>query len=369
MSKQTTETIPTLATATVNTKAFAAELEWVNRFTESKRTIPILSTVLLSKVADTLTLTATDLQVGGITQVPCGLGDDFKVCVPVRGLLKYLAEVEEPEVSLSVPAGRLVFTMAHGSDGVVEIHGMNADMFPELPKPVLEGVLSGLRLAVPRAIVAVSEEESRFTLNGALLDVREGARIIATDGHRLSLSAIESKDIADCRKLVPLGCLKELAALGEDAYHFGYDENHLFFLSQCSMRRIVSRVLTGNFPDHERVMPSSFASACKIDQAAMAKAQKRVMLFADDRSRAYTYELDHGAMQVSAQMVEDGGAKSRVPASWQGEPFKIGFNGRYVQQFLDLCPPGDLDFKFNAPDKAGEFSTPGWRYLIMPMRI
>ena len=270
--------------AVVDTRIFAAELAWVQRFLETKSTIPILTTVMLVKSGPVLTLTATDLEIAGETQVDCSAdSQDFTVCIPARKLLRYLAEVEDDSLSLSVN-DKLILTVAHGSDGVVEIHGMSREHFPDLPKPKYEGVLSGLRAVIPRVMVAVSQEESRFTLNAALLDIRKesgGARLVSTDGHRLSLCEISSIDVADCRKLIPLSALKELAAMGEN---------------------------------------------------------------------------------------EEAGAKSRIPVTWGGSTFEIGLNGNYVQDFLRLCPE-TFDFKFTAPDKAMEWTVPGWGYVLTPLRV
>jgi DNA polymerase-3 subunit beta len=370
MSKQqTTSDTPAQVATTVDKAAFAAELEWIARFIERKSTIPILMNALLVKAGSTLTLTATDLEIAGTTHIDASeLGADFRVTVPVRKLLKYLPEVAEDFVHLSVSENNIL-TLTHGSDSIVEIHGMSAEAYPELPKPVLEGTLSGLRLAVPRAIVAVSAEESRFTLNGAMLEVRDGARIVATDGHRLSLSDVVSTDIKPCRKLVPIGALRELAALSEDSFHFGYDENHLFFMSHLSVRRITARHLTGKFPDYERVLPKDFKFSATVESSALTKAVKRVIIFADERSRACSFELRDDLLEVEARMVEDGGAKARIKSDWYGEPFRIGLNGKYALDFLGLCPPGDFAFKTNAPEQACEFDTPGWRYVLMPMRI
>lgn len=356
-------------TIRVSTAAFTRELEWVSRFIEKKTTIPILANVALQSANGIVTMTGTDLEIGGTTQVDCSSEGLFGISVPSRRLLKYLALVEEPELQLSVDGFKL--TIRHGVDSEVILDGMSLESFPQLPATKYEGVLSGLRLAVPRALIAVSVEESRFALNGALIDINtEGSRMVATDGHRLSLCDLAATDLTPQRVMIPRAAMAELIATGEDAFHFGTDENHVFFLSQSSMRRIMARKLTGKFPYYERVIPKEMPNHCQMSSTALWKAVERVILFADERSQACTFGITTGVMEVSSDVIEVCEATNRIPATWVGKPFLVGLNGRYVQQFLKAIPPnGDFEFSFDQPWMACKCSVPGWVYLLMPLRI
>jgi DNA polymerase III subunit beta len=273
---------------TVNTKAFTRELEWCARFIERKTTIPILSNVLLRKSGELLYLTGTDLEIGAQTSIEAD-GPDFELTVPVHLLLKYLKKVDDLALLL-VPNIRLRPTkegphiatcegqgtegcceapevvsaglrIQHGDEfATVEIEGMPAESYPCLPSRPLGSIeIGGLEAAIPRACIAICAEESRFTLNGALLDIQgETAQFIATDGHRLSVADAKVFDVEwrlrnaaePFRALIPKHALTELVRLGDSAF-LCRDKDHIFFT--VGERTITSRILTGNFPDWERV--------------------------------------------------------------------------------------------------------------------
>lgn len=357
---------------------------------DGKANIPILNCVLFDVNANRLTLTGTDLEIGGVTGVD-GSGDEsqWSGAAPVKKLIQYLQKVDEDTVTLSTAENHWL-TVKHGTS-TTRVAGMSKDSYPELPAPPEPvAVLTRLPLAIERTAFAISCEETRFTLNGALLEVdAAGARLVATDGHRLSLAPLQAKTAAEkifC--LIPKKALLEAGRL-DDGPTFAADKDHAFF--SWGTRRIIARKLTGNFPDYHRVMPESMDCHANISVKTTLKTLDRVALYADERSHAVRFSVADGKLKIYASSVETGEAEGLVPIhSGEGVegPFEIGFNASYVSDFLRtttaqtvaLCyaadepdvekEDGTVQHGKKGGSKAAVFTTAdGWSYVIMPLRI
>jgi DNA polymerase-3 subunit beta len=352
---------------TVNTKAFLKELEWTARFTDAKTSIPVISAVQITTENGVIRFAATDLEVSGLAEVPAETGENFQVVASVKQLIKYLKKVEEPEVKLSAKEKQL--TISHGTDAEVSIDGLDTESFPVLPTvDENEGTISGLATALPRILMSISGEESRFTLNGALLDVRDGqAVIVSTDGHRLSVAEVSST-LPDGKLLIPKRALSEVERIATDeAYSTGF--NHDFVRVTIGTRTIISRKMSGNFPDYERVMPrESDRQSVELAIKPLQKVLDRVALFADERSRATRWEIEHAALTVSASVSERGKAKQSLPLPTNGISWNAGFNAEYITQGLKHMGETCQLFVKDS-NSAALFSTDAFKYVVMPMRI
>ena len=332
----------------VDAKSLTRELEWCARFIGRKTAIPILQNVLLRKRDDLLTLIGMDLEVAGNTSIEVDGGRDFEITVPIAQLLKYLKKVEEPEITL-LPKRRRVqahplgkgeegplepeIEVIHGicvehADASLSIEGLPSESYPELPKaPAVQFEIGGLEKAIPRARVSISKEESRFTLNGALLDVcPQSARFISTDGHRLAIVDAELIDPAEkMRALIPKTALVELVRLG-DCAGVSADKDHVFFTR--GDRTILARKLTGSFPDWERVVPKSFKYQVEVQSEPLRRVIDRVALFADERSRAVHVSIN-SSFELSAKTNENS-VSGRVPFAGPkfAYPYESGFSAR-----------------------------------------
>jgi DNA polymerase-3 subunit beta len=383
---------------TVQVSALRSELEWASRFVEKKATIPVLTAVLLRQQDNRLFLTATDLEIGGLTSLPAS-GDDFAYAIPPRDLLAYLKRVEEPEVILEPviqPGQPLVGPHVEGCDGVsgtpgccepvtdltlsltirhgdnsVDINGYESTQFPQLPAAPTDMIsLSGLEKAVPAALISISKEVSRFTLNGALLYIdKTQTSLISTDGHRLSLVDIHS----DARPSKPLTALIRARGLSEaerlgDSVSFGADADHVYFVQ--GTRTVVSRKLTGNFPDWQRVIPKDYPYTVGVQVEALKKAADRLKLFADDRSHAIAFSVGD-KMELRAEDTGRGKAAAAIPIIAPGAfayPFGSGLNASYLLDFLRQSGADYVSLAFRKPSEAFCLDAPGWKYVLMPMR-
>ena len=252
-----------------------------------------------------------------------------------------------------------------------------------MPEAVAEVPIKLLASMIARTSFAISTEESRFTLNGALFLMRpEGLTMVATDGHRLAFVHAplpEGTSVTQqFRALIPRKALAELVKLAEDAGPegkavFSDDENHLFF--HVGHRLLMTRKLTGNFPDFERVLPKDHSLTATLQKDEIKSAIERVAQFADERSRAIRVQFTNGEVRIFSSSAETGESEESVSSQYQGPDLEIGFNAQYLLDFLRAIPQDQVSFELKDQKSAGEMRPAGegitdqYRYVVMPMRI
>jgi DNA polymerase-3 subunit beta len=304
--------------------------------------------------------------------------------VPARKLLDYVRLLQEGDVNMKFLENHWASITAGRSR--TRIAGMSRESFPELPQmpeTIAEVPIKTLSSMIARTAFAISLEESRFTLNGALLLMRpEGLTMVATDGHRLAYvqAAPAESGTTDkaFRALIPRKAMGELVKLGDDAGEgakaiIAGDDNHLFF--QVGHRLLITRKLTGNFPDYERVLPKDHQYMARLEKGDIRSAIERVAQFADERSRAIRVQFTSGEVKVFSSSVETGESEESLPSEYTGPDIEIGFNAQYLLDFLRAIPQDHVAFELKDQKSAGEMRPAGegivdqYRYVVMPMRI
>ena len=275
---------------TVSKSDLVKELNLSQGVVEKKTTIPILSNVLVETSEDRIILTATDLELGIRCSCPAKVQRPGAGTIPARRLLDYVRLLPDADVSVKLADNQWASLLCGRSR--TRIAGMSRESFPELPEmpeKVADLPVKALVSMISKTIFAISTEESRFTLNGALLLVKnKGLTMVATDGHRLSMVEYEIPfpDIAGSyRALLPRKAMGEILKLASEAapdsvIAFAGDDNHLFF--QLGGRLLLCRKLTGNFPDFERVLPKEHPHSVTLVRDELKGAIERVSQFADD---------------------------------------------------------------------------------------
>ena len=369
---------------TVGKNDLVRELSLSQGVVEKKTTIPILSNVLLEAAGDRVTLTATDLELGIRCSCPARVKKEGSGTIPARKLLDYIRLLPEGDINMKFMENHWANITSGRSR--TRIAGMSRESFPELPEvpePIAEIPVKTLSSMISRTAFAISLEESRFTLNGALLLMKpDGLTMVATDGHRLAYVNAPGTEngLGDktFRALVPKKAMAELVKLADDGDEnvkavFSGDDNHLFF--QVGHRLLITRKLTGNFPDYERVLPKEHTLVAKLQKDEIRSAIERVAQFADERSRAIRVQFTNGEVRVFSSSVETGESEESVPSEYQGPDLEIGFNAQYLLEFLRAIPQDQVAFELKDQKSAGELRPGGegladqYRYVVMPMRI
>ncbi len=351
---------------------------------ERKTTIPILSHFLFEAAGETLSITATDLDLGLRTSCAAKVKKEGACTIPARKLYDYVKLLPDGDISIKLLENHWVNIRSGRSN--TKMVGMARSNFPNLPVFPTAGVIKVpaqvLRTMISKTIFAISNEESRYTLNGALMVLKpESITMVATDGHRLAHieKAHESfPGVSDLRTLVPKKAMAELNTLlntTEDEFvEFAKDESTLFF--RIGNRILTSRQLTGQFPNFEAVLPRDNNKVVTVRCDDIFSAIQRVAQFADERSGAIKLRLDKGGITVSSSSAETGESEDQIETTYQADPLVIGFNSQYLLDFLKAANVGDVRLEFKDAQSAGQMRPEAngdadfkYRYVVMPMRI
>jgi DNA polymerase III subunit beta len=359
------------------------ELGFVQGVVEKKNTIPVLSNILLESVGEnSIRITGTDLDV----TIRCDMDADEittpgSMCVQARKLFEIARLLPDAPVSfkkeendwVTVKCDRARFKMV----------GVARDAFPEVPSfksAPTKFSASVLKTFIDRTIFAITQEESRYTLSGAKFVLDEnGAKMVTTDGHRLAY--VEKKDVIKdgtaqaIDTLIPRKTLAELTKLTagfDEDISLGMDENHIYF--QIGARLLISRMLYGQFPNYEMVMPKNNDKSVEFNSSLLNLAIRRVALMSDERSHAIRFHLEPNQLVISSQNAEEGEANETLQTEYSGEETDIGFNAQYLQEFLNVIGDAKVAFDFKdgnsqAELKPSENGDYDYKYIVMPMRI
>jgi DNA polymerase-3 subunit beta len=366
---------------TVKKTDLVKELSLGQGVVEKKTTIPVLSNVLLEAKDGQLALTVTDLEIGICSSCPAVVKKPGATTIPARTLLDYVRLLPDAEIALKVAENHSANLTCGRSRS--RIAGMSRENFPEIakmPAQLTKIPVSLLSNVITKTIIAVASEESRYTLTGALMLVKEESLVmVTTDGHRLAfIDAAHHFDgiSGQIKGLIPKKAMAEilkLASEGADSeVDFATDENHLFF--QVGKRLLVTRKLTGQFPDYERVLPAQKGNSVVLNREEAMAAVRRVAQFADDRSHAIRLELTPDELKLAASGSDAGEGEESVPIEYHGEKVKVGFNSQYLLDFLGVAGTETVELSFKDEESAGQMQLPGvpgydYRYVVMPMRI
>ena len=360
------------------------ELTATQGVVERKTTIPILSNFLFEATGDRLSITATDLDLSLRTSCPSKVKKEGSCTIPARKLYDYVKLLADGEISIKLLENHWVQIRSGRSN--TKMVGMARANFPALPLFPAESALQlpaqVLRQLIARTIFSISNEESRYTLNGALLVLKpESLTMVATDGHRLAHIEHGGTKLpvsGELKVLVPKKAMAELSTLlnSSDAQtvEFAKDESTLFF--RIGGRLLTSRQLTGQFPNYEAVLPRENNKFVSVHCDELSAAIQRVAQFADERSNAIRMRVEKNELKVSSSNTETGESEDSIETAYTGDPMVIGFNSQYLLEFLKVVGSGDVRFEFKDAQTAGQLrpdeaadSEYRYRYIVMPMRI
>jgi DNA polymerase-3 subunit beta len=234
---------------------------------------------------------------------------------------------------------------------------------------------------VAKTQFAITGEDTRFFLNGALFVLRsDSMSLVATDGHRLALVTAkrdpkDSKDSEEIRAILPKKTLNELARLlaeGDAEISYERGENHLFF--DVGGRILISRMIDGQFPAYERVIPKGNDKHIEFERDRLTNAVKRVALLSNERSRAVKFLIDKGKVDVTSSSPDIGEAKETLPVDYSGSAMQICFNAQYVLDFLSVVTTDVVALDLKDEVSQAVMTPVGaegyeYTYVIMPMRV
>ncbi|HKB97794.1 MAG TPA: DNA polymerase III subunit beta [Terriglobales bacterium] len=367
---------------TVSKSELLRELTATQGVVERKTTIPILSNYLFEAAGDKLSLTATDLDLSLRTSCSAKVKKEGACTIPARKLYDYVKLLPDADITIRLLENHWVSIRCGRSN--TKMVGMAKSNFPGLPVFPSVGLIkipaAVLRSMISKTGFAIASEESRYTLNGALMVLKpESITMVATDGHRLAHVERTGEKFegvsGEMKTLIPKKAMDELKSLLDsdvETIDFAKDESTLFF--RVGPRLLTSRQLTGQFPNYEAVLPKDVSKSITLQGEELGAAIARVAQFADERSRAVRLRLEKGELKLSASSTETGESEDSIEIAYDGEPMAIGFNAQYLIDFIKATGSCEVKLELKDAQSAGQLRPAEgedykYRYIVMPMRI
>ncbi len=372
---------------TIPQPQFLKSLQAVEHAVNDRSTLPILGNVLVETKEQELCLTATDLDVGIQCRFPLVPPvEPGAVALPARKLTTIIRELASETVTLESKKNHTATVNCGNSS--FRIPGLPAEDFPVLPTVDSEARVlvpqAGLKQLVTLTAYAMSMEETRFILNGALLTVQKSELVmVATDGRRLAMAMTPLAEPGKhpMQVVVPSKTVRELGRLltndeGEDVVvaplkgtsqrGAGEADQAMFRFGPITM---LTRVIEGQFPQYEKVIPPAVKTGMTCDRAGLMNAIRRASLMTTATSQAVVFELSEGKLVISKESPELGSAREELPVRYVGEPTAIAFNPEFWLDVLKVLPVDEVVIEIAGPDRPAVIRQPRFLYLVLPMKL
>ena len=348
---------------------------------ERKTTMPILANVLLNATKTELQVTAFDLEIGIVSEHPAEVLRPGAITLSA----KYLFDIVQnlPEATMSLKKLPNNFVEIQSGSAHFKLVGMGPEEYPNLPKPenVAEMVaVNGniLLEMIRKTSFAISNDETRYILNGVFFEPREKGivRMVATDGHRLSLidRTLEGDFKLKAGVIIPRKGLFELKRLLDEAPDA---ECHLGFASNSALFRkpgltMVMRLIEGQFPEYQRVIPKLGERMITLPRARFMESLKRAAVLSADKTHAVKLTFSEDMLRIASQNPDLGEAKDDLEGQYKGKEMTVGFNARYLMDILSVVDSDQIGFEVGDEHSPGVLhppDDPSYLAVVMPMRV
>ncbi|MBE9077075.1 DNA polymerase III subunit beta [Romeria aff. gracilis LEGE 07310] len=366
-----------------------AHLSLVSRAVSSRPSKPVLGNVLIEAEPSLqqVTLIGFDETLGIQTAFPAEVERGGKLTVPAKLLGDIVSRLPNETIEVSESESEPVVTL-DCSSGQYRVRGIEADDYPNLPlveageaaSLSAEALLEGLR----GSLFATSGDETKQVLTGVHLATNtDSLEFAATDGHRLAVVQTVDADSRaasnrlDMRVTIPAKALRELERMLQmyqetEPVTLRFDDTQVVF--ELGQQRITTRLLEGQYPDYQRLIPHQFTRQLTLDRKQLLSSLERIAVMADQRNNIVKLTLISGdqSLALSVEAQEVGSGRERLPAQVTGEDLEIAFNVRYLLDGLKALPSTEVQLQCNtatSPSILTPLSGSKMTYLVMPVQI
>lgn len=352
----------------------------VQNIITSKSVLPILSNILIETTKNKIKLTSTDLDIGISVLIDANTEEQGAITLPAKRLSDIIRELPEGEIGIIVKKNNVVYIKLENCE--FKLIGLPKEEFPKLPefkdREVIEIEQVVLKEMLQLTSFAISHEETRYVLNGLLLDLKKHPhkekfvlKLVATDGRRLALmeKELETKVTKEVKIIIPQKAINELLRnLKDDGkILIIITTNQVFF--EVDSIVIISRLIEGEFPDYTRVIPAAVETKIKIDRQQFLQAVRRASLLTTPDSLAVRLELVSNKLMITKSTPDVGESREEVGVEYKGKDLVVGFNPIYLIDVLRSLPGAFVELELTEPEKPGVIRTEDYIYLIQPMRL
>lgn len=351
-------------------------LQHLQAIITTKNTLPILGNVLVETNDSGISLSVTDLQVSLTSQVEAEVKRHGGTTLPARRLFSICRELPPGEIHLEADA-KDACSIKSGQS-YFKILGLPKADFPPLP------VLNNAKTITLEQIVikdllrktsyAISTDETRYVLNGVLISIREKTiTMVATDGRRLALAEHEQEfpKSAECDIILPTKAVNELQRLLRETgeVKIAISENQISF--DLNNIKLFSKLTEGNYPNYRQVIPTEVRDRVTLEREAFNDMVRRVSIMTSNKAASVKLHLEKDQLTLTSSSPDVGEARETMPVKYNGKNLTIAFNPEYLQDPLRNLNSDEIHMDFVDELSPGVIrtNTPGFLYVIMPMRL
>ena len=354
-------------------------LSHINSVVERRNTIPILSNVVLHAASEKLSLTATDMDMDIITTTPCSISSEGATTIPAHLLFEIVKKLPEgAEIQIQVADGHAQVSAGRSSFNLPTLPVEDFPAINSSDMPISFSLTApDLRHLIDTTKFAVSTEETRYYLNGIYVHFADTTNLtaVATDGHRLALSQMQSPAGAENMPavIVPRKAVSELRKLLDDEPQ-EVDIQLSVTRAEFSVGdiRLTTKLIDGSFPDYKRVIPVGNDKIISVDVDLLSAAVDRVSTIASDKSRSIKLNIRSGQLILSATNPDASSATEMLEITYAGEPIDIGFNARYLMDILSQVQGEMITIELadsGSPSLLRDPEDDTSIFVLMPMRV
>lgn len=370
----------------ISSTELLSHLQAISRVISNKNTLPILDNLLFQLSDNELKITASDLETTLITTITLeNVTDEGSIAIPARILTDILKEFPDQPLTFDINTESfgVVITTENGKYNVV---GQNGEDFPQLPvikddqKTSIQLTVDVLLSGITKTLFATADDELRPVMNGIYIELfPDNMTFVASDAHKLvryrrtDVKADQESTFILPKK--PASLLKAILPREEDDVMLEFDDKNAFFT--LSNYKLVSRLVEGNYPSYNSVIPTNNPNKLTIDRLEMYNALKRVALFSNQASNLVKLDLKGNQLNVSAQDIDFSiSANERLNCQYEGDDMEIGFKSSFLIEILSNIASTDVLVELSDPSRAGilfpaekENDDEDVLMLLMPMMI
>jgi DNA polymerase-3 subunit beta len=363
---------------TCEKNSLAREISFAQEIIASKNALSIMSNVLLEAKDSSLSLKATDIKVSFETLIPVDIKEAGSVTVFCDKLSGILASIPEGDIEIEQDESKIVIKPTFKKVRF-QLKTISSEKFPELPEAGPEAFFSvpakELKAMIEQVIFAVSDDETRYFMNGVYLEKFDGGLVmVSTDGRRLAYSKHEfDAEIPSFKgAIVPPKVLNLVLkrAPDEGLIEIAVTEKNIFF--RFGSYKISSVLIEGQFPNYQKVIPESQKSKILVGRLELLDALKRVSIFVEQKSRRTFFSLSSGVLVLSSEESELGTAREEIPCDYEGPDTTIALNYKYVEDPLKVIDGDKIKLEFTEANRAITLSPEAdsdFFHIVMPMAI
>jgi len=340
-----------------------------------KNTLPILSNLLIECNSTSLTITATDLDIGITHTQEAGVVEQGSVTVPAKKFFDIIKELPDEDINILTKKNNTIHITAGNS--IFKILTTPKDEFPNIPTPGnTSDIVIGqkiLKEMLLKTSFAMSKEETRYVLNGICVETQQNKlQLIATDGRRLAIinKPAKIKETEQKRYIIPSKTIQELQKIlsEEGDIVIKLTNNQILFNTQNT--QIISRLIEGEFPNYQQAIPAKTGTFFTVTTEKLAPAIRRAGLFTTTESQAITLHLTKNKLTLTKTTPEIGETTETVDVVYAGAEIQIGFNPAYLLDVLKNIHTETITMELTGPEKPGVLRVGDeYIYIVLPMQI